>query len=200
MKKIVTVTIIILSSILATCQEIFISNDTAFERQCVTWEFIGVIRVDSTIGKDVLFQKARQWFSESFVSAKAVIDNEDKAEGVIYGKGNIPMGKDVDGRVKFTIEIRCKDGKIKYIFSNFHHEGACVINVFGTCATGLGSKIIDLGPLTQDQIIPSYADSGRKKDKWWLSIRSQTKKAVFDAILSLNQSMSIKKIKDKDSW
>lgn len=181
------------------CQDMYVSPDTVFERQSISWNFTGVIKVDSTISKEALFQKSRQWFSESFVSAKGVIDNEDKAEGVIYGKGRIKMAKDVDGDVKFTVEIRCKNGKIKYTLSNFYHEGACIINAYGTCATGVLHDI-NLGPLTQSEITYSYAVTGRKKEKFWNSIRSQTKKTTYNIIVSLNESLKKEVINDKDSW
>ena len=199
MRKILLGFITLCISLSSFCQEMFISNDTAFERQTVDWYYTGIIKVDSTTSKDILFQKARQWFSETFVSAKAVIDNEDKPEGVIYGKGNIKMAKDVDGRVKFTIEIRCKDGKVKYILSNFNHEGACIINVYGTCATGSNQEI-SLGPLTQSEILYSYAISGRTKTKWWNSIKNQTKSAIFKIVNSLNDTFKKEGIKEKDSW
>ena len=181
------------------CQNMYVSPDTVFERQSASWNFTGIIKVDSTISKEALFQKGRQWFSESFVSAKGVIDNEDKAEGVIYGKGRINMAKDVDGDVKFTVEIRCKNGKIKYTLSNFHHEGACIISALGSCATGRGHDL-DLGPLTQAECPFSYAKTGRNKDKFWNSIRGQAKIVTYNIILSLNESFKKEVIKDKDSW
>jgi hypothetical protein len=182
------------------CQDMFISNDTAFERQTANWYFTGVINVDSTISKDVLYQKSRQWFSESFVSANAVIDNADKDAGIIYGKGNIPLSKDVDGRVVFIIEIRCKNGKVKYTISNFKHENACIINTFGNCTPGAWGGILNYGALTQPEAPYSYGKSGRKADKFWNSVKDQTKSRTFNMVQSFKTTMNSTVMKEKDSW
>jgi len=86
MKKLmVSIFCTLLFSSVLYCQEMFVSSDTAFEQQSEKWVFSNVIIVDSTIKKNQLYSKVKQWFSESFVSSKNVIDNADKDEGVIYG-------------------------------------------------------------------------------------------------------------------
>ena len=199
MKSTILILIAILISISSICQEMYVTSDTVFERQSKDWYFTSVIYVDSTVTKDVLYQKSRQWFSEAFTSAKAVIDNADKEEGVIYGKGSLSLEKSVDGHVDFTIEIRCKKGKVKYVLTNFTHNGACVINAYGTCATG-GYKEINIGPLTQIESQYSYAMTGRKKDKFWNSIKNQSKFDVYKMITSLKETFKKETLKEKDSW
>ena len=200
MKKLIIFFVPLLFSLNSFCQDTFISSDTAFERQATNWYFSEVIFVDSTISKDVLYQKARQWFSESFVSANAVIDNADKEEGVIFGKGLIPLSKDIDGRVVFTIEIRCKNGKVKYVINNFKHENACIMNSLGGCATGAWGGILNYGSLTQPEAPYSYGKSGRKAEKFWSSVKNQSKKAMFSMVESIKTTMNKNTIKSKDSW
>jgi hypothetical protein len=200
MKKIITSLLIILISLSAFCQQMFISSDTAFERQCYDWNFSNVIFVDSAITKEVLFQKSRQWFAESFISAEAVIDNEDKAEGVIYGKGKIAMDKNGDGYVAFRIEIRCKNGKIKYIINDFTHKNACLLSAGGSCATGSWSKILDYGPLTQDEAPFNYAKSGRNKEKFWIYVKSKSKINAYNIVTSLKTKLNKTTIQEKDNW
>src|SRR6266542_1007820 len=85
-----------------------------------------IVNVDSTT-KDQLFQNARQWYNEIFVSSKEVLQIVDKETGELSGKGLLKsyydyrvMGKrKYDCYYKFSIDIKVKDGKYKYTFSNF---------------------------------------------------------------------------------
>ena len=70
--------------------------------------------------KDVIYTKVRSWVSETFRSAKAVIDLEDKENGKLVAKGNMSAGvlknglNKVDGgRVDFTMTFLIKDDKLK---------------------------------------------------------------------------------------
>lgn len=86
-----------------------------------------VIQVDSA-GKDILFQRGRQWFNDAFKSSKDVLQINDKESGELAGKGfmNIPykypalgakFNYDVD--VYFKVNIWVKDGRYKYEFTHF---------------------------------------------------------------------------------
>ncbi len=86
-----------------------------------------VIKVIETPGqsKDKLFNATRVWFSESFKSSKAVIDLEDKEQGIIIGKGNTKFpcqGLDcmtlADRRLKFTMRVDVKDEKMRVTFND----------------------------------------------------------------------------------
>jgi hypothetical protein len=69
-----------------------------------------------------LYKNAQQWFVDNFKSSKAVIQNQDKDDGLIVGKGVLtfnsgiglgmvmPFGDDV------TVKIECKDDKYRYSF------------------------------------------------------------------------------------
>jgi len=74
--------------------------------------------------KNDLYQNAQQWFVDYFKSAKDVIQNQDKDNGLIIGKGvldfnaRIALGMSMVQHDKLTVEIRCKDGKYKYTVYN----------------------------------------------------------------------------------
>lgn len=84
-------------------------------------EFTGLVKVDSSLTQQVLYAKAREWFANSFKSAKDVIQMDDKVAGIIVGKGNFSERKS-GGIIHFTLKVQVKDGRYKYWFSNFIHE------------------------------------------------------------------------------
>src|ERR1051326_6509700 len=76
-----------------------------------------------------IFEAAKVWIAQKFVSAKAVIEHEDKQGGVLIGNGitDYPckgMGctlKDEWG-LAFTIRVDVKDNKFKLTFTNVKLE------------------------------------------------------------------------------
>lgn len=66
-----------------------------------------------------LYKNAKQWFVDYFKSSKDVIQNEDKEDGKIVGKGILPipfkgaMGMNVVYDDKLTIQVDCKDNKYR---------------------------------------------------------------------------------------
>jgi hypothetical protein len=76
--------------------------------------------------KDQIYSFSKIWVAENFKSAKAVIEYDNKEEGVIIGNGVIPypcsgglscMGT-ADWKVPFTMRIDIKDQKFRLTFSN----------------------------------------------------------------------------------
>lgn len=88
-----------------------------------------VIQLDKSLSKDELFGRAKTCFVNVFKDSKEVIQNEDKENGTITGKGNFrvcakALGSDVEGgNINFTLIISVKDGKYKYIITDLNHEG-----------------------------------------------------------------------------
>lgn len=182
-------------------QEIFISPDPEFEQQCREFEFTGVVSVDSTITKNQLYQKSRQWFAEIFKSSKSVIENEDKDEGIIYGKGIIDMKDDAQGYVSFALSIRCKDGRIKYTFNDFMQYGARSVNIYGT--TSSGSMTYDIGSLKQltpDVSTMTCGMGKNRRDKMWMDIKSKAKRQTYYIIENLKEYMKKTTSKENDNW
>ena len=86
--------------------------------------------LDTPGDKDTLYRLANEWMVEMFVSAEAVIQYQDKAEGVLKGKGEARTRS--RGDVAFTLTIEMKDGKTRITFQNMHHPstGDRLLDVF----------------------------------------------------------------------
>lgn len=76
-----------------------------------------VIEVDKS--KDAIFRLSNEWLVKRFVSAKAVIQYQDKEEGVITGKGRRGPNR---GDTEFIIKIEAKDKKARITFSDMQNE------------------------------------------------------------------------------
>jgi hypothetical protein len=79
--------------------------------------------------KDQIFTGSKVWIAENFKSAKAVIEYENKEEGVIIGNGStsypcsgmecLQAGAATDWKLNFTMRIDAKDNKFRTTFTNF---------------------------------------------------------------------------------
>lgn len=77
--------------------------------------------------KNVIFIKSMSWMVESFGSSKAVIEYQDKDEGVIIGKAfyeqsEITLWGQYIINIWFQIRIDVKDEKVKILFSDLQSE------------------------------------------------------------------------------
>ena len=72
-----------------------------------------IFEVDKS--KDELFHLSMEWAAKTFKSAKAVIQYEDKEEGIIVGKGFVVVryGMGVPADTYFTLTIEVKDKKAR---------------------------------------------------------------------------------------
>lgn len=81
--------------------------------------------IDSVQGtKDELFVKANEWIAVTFKSANAVIQLKDKEAGKLIAKGqmDIPIKAGIfktDLNVQFTISIETRDGRYRFVISDF---------------------------------------------------------------------------------
>lgn len=50
--------------------------------------YTGIVQVDS-VSKDELYKRAKRWFVDTYKSAKAVIELDDKENGEIIGNGDL---------------------------------------------------------------------------------------------------------------
>lgn len=88
-------------------------------------EYQGVIYLDSTYSSEMLFNSVKTWLSYYFVDSKAVIDLEDIKNNIIVGKGKMKyygVGVCYAGYINFTIKFYFKNGRFKFVLSNFFHE------------------------------------------------------------------------------
>lgn len=82
-----------------------------------------IVKADSLTAKQ-LYHRAKLFFSETFKSAKAVIDLDDPESFTIVGKGILiakvmtPIGIASDMHIGVTMRIECKDGRFRYSISN----------------------------------------------------------------------------------
>src|SRR4051812_34588515 len=82
--------------------------------------------VESAAGKDQLFQRARQWYNETFSDSKQVLQIADKETGELSGQGFmlVPVkakywkSDNAFWQLAFTVNVWIKEGKYKYEFSN----------------------------------------------------------------------------------
>jgi hypothetical protein len=67
-----------------------------------------------------LYNNAQKWFIDKFNSSKDVIQNQDKEQGQIVGKGIMTttikgrMGTPWNFKNRVTVQIDCKDNKYRY--------------------------------------------------------------------------------------
>lgn len=146
-----------------------------------------VISVEDKDATD-LFLSAKEWFVNNFVSAKNVIQMEDKNAGIILGKGKIPVYtnnafKTDLGFVEFTIKIEVKDGRYKYTLKDLYHK------------PGL-SKANSPGTLLAEKPGGGLMTMGLKN---WNGIKSQTDEAINSMIESLINEMN-KNVTTEESW
>lgn len=91
--------------------------------------FSKVITVDSTFSKESLYRKAKRWYGVYFKSGKDVLQVDDKESCEVSGKGfsdaywtSLGVTQNA-GKLWFEVSIYAKDGRYKFIVSNFRHEG-----------------------------------------------------------------------------
>ncbi len=165
-----------------------------FSQEPLKWE--EVVTVDSTVNKTELYSRARQWFSNTFKSEKDVVSVSDKESGEISGNAVVEYKSDrfyfgvvcVNGYVNFKINVYVKDGRYKYVFHSFDHEGSFY----------QGNKPISYGILTNSEIAPKPTRGGAN-NKAWAEIKDQTTRQVNALIESLKTSM-LRKSEVQDNW
>ena len=86
-----------------------------------------VVEVDG-VTKGDLFARGMEWVAKNYVSANHVVQFKDKEAGTIVGKANLRVYiknpiKFNFGVVKYTVSLYLKDGKYKYEFTDFYHDG-----------------------------------------------------------------------------
>lgn len=172
---------------------LMLSNKITFSQNSLKFE--GVINVDST-SKEVLFERARTWFSQTFTNEKEVISISDKESGEVSGNGSFRYVHTkfyigcvcVDGFVKFKVSIYVKDGKYRYIFSTFEHTGSMFE----------ANTPIDFGTLTDANESPVPSRGGKNK-KAWEDIKGMTNKQMDSLIQLLKETMA-KPTKNQENW
>lgn len=87
-------------------------------------KFDEIIVTDSSLKREQLFIKIRQWFVENFMDSKNVLEVNDISNGLLTGKGSYHYTKSSftnihEGYVTFIINASIKDGKFRYQLYDF---------------------------------------------------------------------------------
>jgi hypothetical protein len=99
-------------------------------------KYTEIIEVEGGVKKEKLFEAIRKWFSDTYVSSKAVLEISDKETGELSGKGSmtvfykmpIVVGRDVN--ITYSISVWVKDGKYKYEIKNIFGKYYTVDNSY----------------------------------------------------------------------
>ncbi len=73
----------------------------------------------ASLTKDKIYEKCLKWIASNFVSAKQVIDLQDKEAGTIVAKGykdGVDYGGIIKSNMGFQLTIDCKDNKARFRF------------------------------------------------------------------------------------
>jgi hypothetical protein len=95
-------------------------------------DFTGIVEIEG-VPQNELHSRAKQWIATTFKSANAVIQMEDKEEGIIVGKGISKAGHRTTMvyypfTFGYTIKIYVKDGKYKYSFSDIDYQTTTTVS------------------------------------------------------------------------
>lgn len=158
--------------------------------------FTEVVKVDSADHTE-LFNRARSWFNENFRSSKDVLNIADKETGELAGKGltqfyssNFIGSATVRGVIRFAVTIQVKDGRYKYIITDFTHE-----------ATAAGTYTYDFGLITNDETCPHKIPMTSKKwqNKIWTELQRKSRSEGEALATSLKSAMN-KPSFNNDKW
>ncbi|WP_026994799.1 DUF4468 domain-containing protein [Flectobacillus major] len=153
-----------------------------------------VIRVDSVSASE-LFSRSKLWFAKTYNSSKDVIQNTDNDNYSITGKAKIRthariMGERTWGYVSYIISIYCKNGRYKYVVSDFYHEGDAI----ATSSTLTPS----VGQINRNTKESGGFGSYRKKDLDRLC--EEINSNIKSLIVSLKNGMSKKSEAESKDW
>lgn len=156
------------------------------------FKFEEVVKVDSTITKDELFNRARSWIRKD---GKTVIfeDNQrgELSASYIYNYRTDEKYKGrscVEGPVKYNIRIFIKDGKYKYIFSSFDHKGS----------HGNICRPVNFGIISTSDEAPAQG-KGIQYNLGYADLKEKIKSLVAERISSLKSSM-LTKYEGRGEW
>lgn len=160
------------------------------------FQFEEVVKTDSTITKDELFNRARIWVTQNFKSKNNFITTEDRVAGEISGSGLMDYRADkkykgsscVEGPVTYKFNVFLKDGRYKYVFNSFDHKGS----------RGNICNRIDYGRLT---LVAEAPEKGRgiAYNYAWEDVKYQTGTKVQSLVSDLKEAMN-KKYEGSSDW
>ncbi len=159
-------------------------------------KFENVVKPNSTLTKDDLYNRAHHWVISIFNNPQKVIQLNDKNEGQIICKGGFEYKAvkwwgggtvNADGYIDFTLKLYFKDGRYKYILSDFIHKPL---------------DGISFGEITNSDKPPMKSHMGSKKRAIliWEDLKSKSKSNAEIIISSLIKEMEKKVSIENDDW
>jgi hypothetical protein len=155
-----------------------------------------VVKVDSTINKEELFNRARTWAAQVFSTKNSSVTTEDQQSGEISGVGYYDYRADkkykgsscVEGPLTYKFSIFLKDGRYKYVFHSFDHKGS----------RGNICNRIDFGRLTLVQEAPEKG-RGIAYNYAWEDVKYKTDIKVNTLVSDLKEAMN-NKYEGNNDW
>ncbi len=129
--------------------------------------FVEVVNIEMTT-KDELYDRAKVWFAKAFYSANDVIQLDDKENGRLIAKANIPysapgyrVGTNYSGHFSFTLTIEVREERYRYKIERLSHDA----HMQGRSGGFISNERPDWGrfgprgtwPIIQDQAINDVA-------------------------------------------
>lgn len=153
------------------------------------------------VPRDELYARAKVWFVAAFIDSKQILEVEDKAEGLLIGKGSIPYEPKMlrqmplQGQIVFTLKVAVKDGRFRYELSNFTHRGS------ETFVPGLGQIApVHFGLITTSDEPPEIKTLYKKpKQKAWEEMKQMSHTVAIQLIASLKAGMQ-ESSKGSEEW
>ena len=147
----------------------------------------GVVEVPG-MQKGLLYANAKAWLKATYMSPRT-IQSEDAMEGTITAKSMFkimsePGGKKPGGVINFTLDIKVKEGKYKYTFTNLHHTDK-------TDKIGSGGKLENKEP---------HCGYKKMKEEQWQAIKAQAKTEVEKLIEAFKKGMEYTSPDDSDDF
>lgn len=156
--------------------------------------FSDIVAVEGA-GKDELYERAKIWFADAFVSSNSVIQLANKERGLIMGKGVATERNEYwEKRWNFTIKIQIKDEKYKVEVYDIHYS---FLPDLSKQAPNMRA-MMSFSRIEEQSLDALYADRKRMYDKkgsglkkGFSTILANSTNAQFNALLeSLNKQIS----------
>lgn len=108
------------------------AQDLPIDKETGKITYSGVVTVENADASQ-LFSRAQAYFVNTFVDSKSVIQMKDESSKTIIGKGNISMPERLwkTGWVNFTLTIQAKDGRYRYVVTDFSHDNSLSSSIGG---------------------------------------------------------------------
>jgi hypothetical protein len=159
-------------------------------------KFEEVVSIPDVSAKEI-YDLAQMWFAETFVSAENVLQLQDNESKMLIGRGVFQYKKagmmtttSVNGYISFLIKIFVKEGRYKYVITDFIHSGTNT-NYY---------KAADFGLITTENKCPVNVSGNPKGvcQKNWDKMKKECEINAQLLIKSLKKGIS--KANLQDNW